>query len=123
MTTVGALNNMAAPGFATHRTITVQGFCFTRGFPTRWNSRSVAEGEQFPVMSKNRRRRAASDARARNEFRASEKRWQRKRLFGKQRTSPVRRFVIVFLTLASLAILAWWQNLVPLPLTINGILP
>ena len=45
---------------------------------------------------------------SRNDFRASEKRWQHKRLFRKQRPQLVPRIVTLLVFLAVVAALVWW---------------
>lgn len=48
---------------------------------------------------------------SKNDIRVNEKRWQRKRLFGKQAKSPALRFFQVLLVVAALAGLAWWLQM------------
>lgn len=59
---------------------------------------------------------------SKNDFRASEKRWRRKRLFRKSRPRRLPHIAAALLILAALAMVAWWLDLPPFNLAAQGVL-
>ena len=59
----------------------------------------------------------------RDDFRANEKRWRRRRLFRERRTHPILRLIIALLCVAALAGLAMWLKVSPFSLFPETVVP
>jgi len=60
---------------------------------------------------------------SRDDFRAGERRWQRKRLFREQRPRTLPRLIAILLILGAFAALAWWLEVPIFDFSLENMLP